>query len=62
MRNLMIAATGIYAVAIGLAHAGGFGNMGLWLAFLTLLAARGASQALAYPGLARRTFAKRSGA
>jgi MATE family multidrug resistance protein len=62
MRNLMIAATGIYAVAIGLAHAGGFGNMGLWLAFLTLLAARGASQALAYPGLARRTFAKPSGA
>jgi MATE family multidrug resistance protein len=30
--------------------------MGLWLSFLILLAARGASQAMAYPGLARRTF------
>lgn len=56
MRNLMIAATGVYAVAIGIAHTAGFGNMGLWLSFLILLAARGASQALAYPGLARRTF------
>lgn len=57
MRNLMIVATAIYALALGLSQVGGFGNAGLWLSFLTLLAARGASQALAYPGLARRTFA-----
>lgn len=37
-------------------HALGLGNGGLWLSFLILLAGRGLSQALAYPGLTRRTF------
>jgi MATE family multidrug resistance protein len=57
MRNLMLVATALYGVALFSAHAAGLGNGGLWLSFLILLAGRGISQGLAYPGLTRRTFA-----
>lgn len=56
MRNLMLAATALYGLALAAAHAAGLGNGGLWLSFLILLAGRGLSQAVAYPGLTRRTF------
>lgn len=56
MRNLMLAATAAYGVALAAVHAFGLGNAGLWLAFLTLLAGRGLGQGLAYPRLVRRTF------
>lgn len=56
MRNLMIAATLVYAGVLVAVQAAGLGNGGLWFAFLCLLGARGIGQALAYPGLVRRTF------
>ncbi|MCJ2082300.1 MATE family efflux transporter [Methylobacterium sp. J-090] len=56
MRNLMIAASGTYGLALLTFHALGFGNAGLWAAFLLLLGGRGIGQALAYPGLTTRTF------
>jgi len=56
MRNLMVIAFGAYA-AILLA-AGGLGNTALWIALLTFLSARGIGQAVLYPRLARKTFAR----
>ncbi|GJE28799.1 MATE family efflux transporter [Methylobacterium organophilum] len=56
MRNLMLAALVVYLVALFAFQALGLGNGGLWLAFLVFLAARGLGQALAFPGLARRSF------
>ena len=56
MRNLMVAATAGYALALLAFHELSLGNAGLWAAFLILLGGRGIGQALAYPGLARRTF------
>ncbi|SFH05659.1 multidrug resistance protein, MATE family [Methylobacterium gossipiicola] len=56
MRNLMIAATAAYALALLAFHGLGLGNAGLWVAFLILLGGRGIGQALAYPSLTRRTF------
>ncbi|KQT08675.1 MATE family efflux transporter [Methylobacterium sp. Leaf399] len=56
MRDLMLAATLVYAVLIVATWQAGGGNLGLWLAFLGLLGARGIGQALAYPGLVARTF------
>jgi MATE family multidrug resistance protein len=56
MRNLMVAATAGYALALLAFHGLGLGNAGLWAAFLILLGGRGIGQALAYPGLTRRTF------
>jgi MATE family multidrug resistance protein len=61
MRNLMLVASAVYGLALVAAHAVGLGNGGLWLSFLILLAGRGISQALAYPGLTRRTFAQADG-
>ncbi|NEU11722.1 MATE family efflux transporter [Methylobacterium sp. BTF04] len=60
MRNLMIAATAGYGLALAAAHLLGLGNAGLWLAFLILLGGRGLSQAWAYPRLVRRTFSTAS--
>lgn len=61
MRDLMLAAVLAYTqVLAGLVWAG-LGNTGLWIAFLTFLAARGAGQALAYPRLLRKTFALDAG-
>lgn len=57
MRNLMLAALAAYCAALVLVQGLALGNAGLWLAFLGFLAARGIGQALAYPMLARRTFA-----
>ena len=56
MRNLMLGALLAYGIALGAVQAVDLGNTGLWLSFLGFLAARGIGQALAYPGLARRTF------
>ncbi|MFK5599627.1 MATE family efflux transporter [Methylobacterium sp. HMF5984] len=56
MRNLMLAALAAYCAALVLVQGLNLGNAGLWLAFLAFLGARGIGQALAYPGLARRTF------
>ncbi|AWN36308.1 MATE family efflux transporter [Methylobacterium radiodurans] len=56
MRNLMLGALAAYCATLALVQGLGLGNTGLWLAFLSFLAARGIGQALAYPGLARRTF------
>lgn len=54
MRNLMLAALGVYLLAWwGLRP---LGNHGLWLAFLAFLLARGLFQALRLPALTRRTF------
>ena len=61
MRDLMLAATAVYGVALAASQAAGLGNAGLWFAFLGLLAARGVGQALAYPGLVRRTFSDSPG-
>ena len=58
MRNLMLLALLAYGAVLGLVSALGLGNTGLWLAFIAFLGARGIAQALAYPGLARRTFAR----
>ena len=56
MRDLMLAALLAYGGMLVVARLGEFGNGGLWAAFLGFLAARGIGQALAYPGLTRRTF------
>ncbi len=54
MRNLMLIALATYfAVWLALTP---WGNTGLWLAFLTFLAARGVLQALRYPAMERRAF------
>ncbi len=55
MRNLMLASLALYLTTWWLAA--GWSNAGLWTAFLVFLGSRGIGQALAYPGLARRTFA-----
>lgn len=57
MRNLMLLAFAAFGLALAAVQASGLGNAGLWLAFMIFLAARGLGQAIAYPGLARRTFA-----
>ncbi|MCJ2071824.1 MATE family efflux transporter [Methylobacterium sp. J-030] len=57
MRNLMLCALAAYAAALALVQALDLGNLGLWLAFVAFLGARGLGQALAYPALARATFA-----
>ena len=56
MRDLMLLALIAYCAVLGLVQALGLGNTGLWLAFIAFLGARGLAQAVAYPGLARRTF------
>ncbi|WP_336487137.1 MATE family efflux transporter [Methylobacterium nigriterrae] len=56
MRDLMLAALLAYGLALAAVRYADLGNAGLWLSFLGFLAARGIGQALAYPGLARRTF------
>ena len=56
MRDLMLLALLAYGAVLGLVQALGLGNTGLWLAFVAFLGARGLGQALAYPGLTRRTF------
>jgi MATE family multidrug resistance protein len=56
MRNLMLGTLLAYEIALAAVQAADLGNTGLWLSFLGFLAARGIGQALAYPGLARRTF------
>lgn len=56
MRDLMLCALIAYCAVLGLVQALGLGNTGLWLAFIAFLGARGLAQAVAYPGLARRTF------
>jgi MATE family multidrug resistance protein len=56
MRNLMLVSFTAY---LGLVWAAApLGNGGLWLAMLIFLGIRGLGQALAYPGLVRRTFAR----
>src|SRR5262249_14332283 len=55
MRNLMLASLVIFLAAWFALR--GFGNYGLWGAILVHYAARGGLQALAYPGLLRRSFA-----
>jgi MATE family multidrug resistance protein len=57
MRNLMLIALAAFIAALGAVHVLSLGNAGLWIAFMTFLAARGVGQAIAYPRLARRTFA-----
>jgi MATE family multidrug resistance protein len=54
MRNCMIAAFLTFIVAWWLLS--GYGNDGLWIAFLILQAVRGLYQALAFPALLRSTF------
>jgi MATE family multidrug resistance protein len=56
MRNLMLCALAAYCAILGGVQAFGFGNAGLWLAFVGFLGARGLGQAIAYPALARATF------
>lgn len=60
MRDLMLCALIAYCAVLALVQALGLGNTGLWLAFIAFLGARGIAQALAYPGLARRTFPEAS--
>lgn len=55
MRNLMIAAFIIYLAAFVALR--GFGNTGLWIAFLIFLASRGVLQAARYPALVRASLA-----
>ena len=55
MRNLMLIAIVAYGVALVALH--GFGNTGLWIAFLVFLGARGFGQALLFPRRFRSTFA-----
>ena len=57
MRNLMLGALTAYALTLIALQFFAPGNRSLWLAFLSFLAARGIGQALAFPGLKRRTFA-----
>jgi MATE family multidrug resistance protein len=54
MRNLMLISLAIYFAAWWALQP--FGNAGLWMALLILLAARGTLQALRYPALLRATF------
>jgi MATE family multidrug resistance protein len=55
MRNLMLLAFAVYLAVVWATAP--FGNWGLWWAQLAFMGARGIGQALAYPGLVRRTFA-----
>ncbi|QCI66202.1 MATE family efflux transporter [Phreatobacter stygius] len=55
MRNCMVAAFATFIAAWWLLS--GYGNTGLWIAFLVFQACRGLYQWLAYPGMVRRTFA-----
>lgn len=55
MRDLMLGALGLYLAILALGQ--GWGNTGLWIAFLGFLAVRGVGQAALYPSLTRRTFA-----
>lgn len=57
MRNLMLIALAAFGVTLATMQGLGLGNAGLWIAFVTFLAARGLGQAIAYPRLARQTFA-----
>jgi len=54
MRNLMLLALAIY-MASWFALSG-FGNTGLWLAFLIFMLSRGVLQALRYPAMVRASF------
>jgi MATE family multidrug resistance protein len=54
MRDLMLIAFAGFALVLFLGH--GFGNMGLWIAFLSFLAIRGLGQAALCPGLTRASF------
>jgi MATE family multidrug resistance protein len=54
MRNLMLLALAIY-IASWVALAG-FGNTGLWIAFLIFMLSRGVLQALRYPAMVRASF------
>ena len=56
MRNLMLLSLGLFMAVFWLAQPSG--NTGLWVALLAFLVVRGLGQALAYPGLARRAFAR----
>ena len=56
MRNLMLASLAIFLAAWFALRS--FGNAGLWAALLVHYAARGGLQALAYPGLVKRSFGK----
>lgn len=55
LRNLMLVALAAFLGVAWLAQP--FGNAGLWSAFLVFLGARALGQALAYPSLARASFA-----
>ena len=55
MRNLMVAALGLYLLAFFAFRP--LGNEGLWLAYLVFLLARGGLQALRLPALRARSFA-----
>ena len=57
MRNLMLCALAAYGALLGLVQLLELGNTGLWIAFVGFLGARGLGQALAFPALARTTFA-----
>lgn len=54
MRNLMVLSFVVYLAVVCVTASSG--NWGLWFAQLAFMAARGISQAIAYPGLVRRTF------
>ena len=54
MRNLMVASLVIFLTAWFALRS--FGNYGLWGALLVHYAARGGLEALAYPGLLKRSF------
>ncbi|GEP08733.1 MATE family efflux transporter [Methylobacterium gnaphalii] len=56
MRDLMLAAVTAYLLALAGFQGLGWGNTGLWTAFLLFLAARGIGQGLLYSRLSRRTF------
>jgi MATE family multidrug resistance protein len=58
MRDLMMVAVVAYLLALVGFQALGWGNTGLWGAFLLFLAARGIGQAIVYPRLRRGTFPK----
>lgn len=58
MRDLMLVAFAIYSLVLLTAEE--LGNEALWIALLAFLSARGIGQALLYPRLARKTFAKLS--
>ena len=54
MRNLMLAAFAAYVLALFAFR--GYGNAGLWIAYLIFMAIRGLGQAALYPRLLRRAF------